>query len=86
MTEARYTIKDELGIHARPAGFIVREARKYSSTVQILSRGQTANGKNLISLMKLVVKHGDLVIVQIEGIDETDANHAIGSIFQKYLC
>ena len=38
MKNFEYTIKDELGIHARPAGMLVKEAKKYQSKKENLRR------------------------------------------------
>lgn len=38
MKNFEYTIKDELGIHARPAGMLVKEAKKYQSKITITKR------------------------------------------------
>ena len=35
MKQFQYTIKDELGVHARPAGLLVKLAKQYTSTVTI---------------------------------------------------
>lgn len=33
MKQFQYTIKDELGVHARPAGLLVKLAKQYTSTI-----------------------------------------------------
>ena len=48
MKTFEYTIKDELGIHARPAGLLVKEAKKYESECTITKDGKT---KKLTQLM-----------------------------------
>lgn len=40
MKTFEYTIKDELGIHARPAGLLVKEAKKYESQIRIVKEGK----------------------------------------------
>ena len=37
MKQFQYTIKDELGVHARPAGLLVKLAKQYASAITILS-------------------------------------------------
>ena len=69
-----YTIKDEIGIHARPAGNLVKLIKGFSSTVTIEKEGKPAiNATALMKLMGLGVKQGDLVKVTIEGEDEDSA-------------
>jgi phosphocarrier protein len=53
MTTFSYTITDELGIHARPAGILIREAQKYRSTVTFSHGEKKAEGDKLFAIMKL---------------------------------
>ena len=66
MNEFEYTVKDENGIHARPAGLIVREAQKYDFDVTIECKGKTENLKKLLALMGMGIKKGDTVRVFAE--------------------
>ena len=38
MKQFQYTIKDELGVHARPAGLLVKLAKQYTSAITIASK------------------------------------------------
>ena len=64
MKEFQYTVKDENGIHARPAGLIVREAQKYGADITIECRDRSASLKKLLSVMGLGIKKGDTVTVR----------------------
>ena len=59
MKTFEYTIKDELGIHARPAGLLVKEAKKFESECTITKDGKTKKLTQLMMLMSLGVKQGD---------------------------
>lgn len=73
-----YTIKDEIGIHARPAGNLVKLIKGFTSTVTIEKEGKPAiNGSALMKLMGLGVKCGDTIKFTIEGEDEDAALAAI---------
>ena len=58
MKSFEYTVKDELGIHARPAGMLVKEAKKYESKITITKEGKTVDVTKLMMLMSLAVKCG----------------------------
>ena len=73
MKTFEYTIKDELGIHARPAGLLVKEAKKFESECTITKDGKTKKLTQLMMLMSLGVKQGDTVTVSAEGADEDAA-------------
>ena len=75
MKTFEYTIKDELGIHARPAGLLVKEAKKFQSECTITKGDKTKKLTQLMMLMSLGVKQGDTVTVSAEGDDEDTAIH-----------
>lgn len=71
MKEFVYTITDPLGIHARPAGLLVRAIKGLDSTVTITKAdGKSAGGSKLMALMGLAIKQGDTVTVTVEGSNE----------------
>ena len=74
MKSFAYTITDPLGIHARPAGLLVKAAKALDSTVTISTQaGKSAGAAKLMALMGLGIKQGDTVTVTLEGGNE-DAN------------
>ena len=80
-----YTIKDELGIHARPAGLLVKEAKKFESECTITTDGKTKKLTQLMMLMSLGVKQGDTVTVSVDGADEDAAVAALKEFFENNL-
>lgn len=85
MKQFTYTIKDPLGIHARPAGMLVKEARKFQCGCTITKNGETKKLTHLMMLMSLGVKQGDSVVVQAAGEDEDTAIEALQAFFEKNL-
>lgn len=80
-----YTIKDELGIHARPAGILAKEAKQYKSECTITKDGKTKKLTQLMMLMSLGVKQGDTVTITVEGEDEEEAMAALKAVFEENL-
>ena len=85
MKEFRYVIKDAVGIHARPAGELVKKAKGYASTISIEKSGKVSDLTRLMAVMGMAVKHGDEVIVRAEGSDEESALEGIKLFFEKNL-
>lgn len=85
MEERTYIIKDELGIHARPAGLLVKEASKFQSDVKIKAGNREADAKRLFSIMGLGIKKGDSVSITANGADELEAIAAMVSFFETNL-
>ena len=73
MKNFNYVIKDEVGIHARPASELVKEAKKYSSTITIIKGDKSAVATKLMAVMSLGVKCGEEITVTVEGEDEDTA-------------
>ena len=85
MKKFEYTIKDELGIHARPAGMLVKCAQKFKSDIMVSCGGKTADAKRLFNIMGLNVKQGDSVEVSVTGEDEETAKTAVAEFFGENL-
>lgn len=85
MMKFDYTIKDEVGIHARPAGLLVKEAKKYESKITVAKDGKAAEATKLMALMGLGVKCGETVEVAVEGADEETACEGIKAFFAANL-
>ena len=78
-------IKDEVGIHARPAGMLVKEAKKYESKITLTKDGKSAEATKLMAVMGLGVKCGQTVDVSVEGADEEIACEAVKTFFEANL-
>ncbi len=85
MKSFKYVILDQIGIHARPAGLIVKTASNFHSTCTIKSDGKSADLKKLMMLMSLGIKHGAEISVSVEGDDEEVAIEAIKKIVEDNL-
>ena len=85
MKQFTYVVTDEIGIHARPAGLLVKEAKQFQSTVMLTCNGKSAAATKLMAVMGMGVKHGDSVEVSVEGPDEDAAYEAMEKFFQENL-
>ena len=73
MKEIKYVITDPLGMHARPAGMLVKAVAGYASKVTITAPTGTADARRLMALMKLAAKQGMELTVCVDGADEEKA-------------
>lgn len=85
MKEFPYVITDTEGIHARPAGELVKKAKEFTSMVSISKDGKKADAKKLFGLMGLGVKQGMEILVQTEGEDEEAAAAALEAFLKENL-
>ncbi len=80
-----YKITEEVGIHARPAGLLVKAARECHTRVTISCHGKSADAENLKEVMNLGVKCWDVVTVTVEGKREEEAAEYMEEFFKKNL-
>ena len=85
MDKITYTIKDKTGIHARPAGMLVKLASSYKSNITISTGDKSADAKKIFAVMGLNAKCGQTITVTADGEDEGEAIEKIGSFLNNNL-
>lgn len=86
MQQFTYTIKDRDGVHARPAGVIIKAAKQYKSKITIEAHGKSADLKGgIFALMGLGIRCGWDVVVNIEGEDENVAAVELQQVFAQTI-
>ena len=85
MKEFKYVITDPEGIHARPAGILVKQAAGYQSTVKIAKGEKSADAKRIFGVMGLGVKTGEEITITVEGADEDTAAGELETFFKENL-
>ncbi len=85
MEQFSYRITDPAGIHARPAGLIVKEAAKFKSNIKIRANGKEADAKKIFAVMSLGIRTGEEIFVEIDGPDEKDAKTALSAVIGEHL-
>lgn len=85
MKELKYVITDPQGVHARPAGMLVKAVKGFESDIQMIKDGKAVNCKGVMGVMSLGVKKGEEVTLTFNGADEDAAMEAIGKFMQENL-
>lgn len=85
MKTFRYVVQDPVGLHARPAGMLVKEAGKGACSVTIESKGKSADAKRLLAVMGLGVTKGDEISITVEGKDEEAVAAALEAFCKENL-
>lgn len=81
-----HIVRDPLGIHARPAGMLAKEAQNFPDTaITIEKDGKTAGAGQLLKLMGLGIRQGDAVTVTVQGPSEEAAIQAMQLFFSEHL-
>ncbi len=77
------TIRNRMGLHARPAAMFVQEAAKFKSQVYVVKDGLQVNGKSVMGLMLLAAESGSKLTVKADGPDEQQALEALEKLFER---
>ena len=85
MKEFSYTVQDALGIHARPAGLLVKEAAKFPCEITLKCGEKKGNAKRIMNVMAMGVKNDNEVTVVREGDQEEEAAAALEAFFKENL-
>lgn len=85
MREIQYIITDEMGLHARPAGLLVRTAQKYQSRILLKTDGKSCSAKKIFGLMDLRLKKGSAITLNVEGADEDAAAAELAEFLKQHL-
>ena len=86
MKSFEYTITDPVGIHARPAGLLVKEIKSFAGSAVTITKGEkSVNALKLMALMQMGIKCGDTVKVTVEGGDEDAVCAALEALFKANL-
>ena len=73
MLEREVIIKNETGLHARPAGRFVKESKNYVSDIKLINGSKEINAKSIMSVMTLGARKGQMIKIQASGDDEEKA-------------
>lgn len=85
MKEFKYVITDPEGIHARPAGLLVKQAAGYKAAIKIGKGEKSADAKRIFGVMGLGVKNGEEIFMTAEGEDEETAITELEAFFKENL-
>ena len=77
MPEITLTIKNKVGLHARPASLFVREAAKYKSNITAVCGETKANAKSILNVLTLGANLGAKITIKAEGEDAEAALQAL---------
>ena len=85
MKKINYTVVAEAGIHARPAGLLVKQAASFKSDIKLLNEenGKEADLKRLMAVMALGVKQGNSIVISADGEDEEEAVAVIEAFLKE---
>lgn len=85
MIQFNYTVKDMVGIHARPAGAIAKKSKEYESEILLHYDDKSTPIKKVIAVMSLGIGHGEEITISVDGVDEEKAAKEMKEFIEKNL-
>ncbi|MCB6366157.1 HPr family phosphocarrier protein [Intestinibacillus massiliensis] len=85
MEQFVYVITDPAGMHARPAGLLVKVASGFSSEITIAKGDKSGDLKRIFSVMGLAARQGDTIVIHAEGADEKEAVKQVADCLRENL-
>ena len=76
-------VQGEAGLHARPAGVLVKKAGEFSSKITLEKDGKSIDAKRLLAVLSLGAKQGDELTITVEGSDEEAALEAVKAVIEE---
>ena len=83
MLKQKVTVKNQTGLHLRPAGILCRTAMLYKSHITLAHDHVVANAKSVLSVLGAGVQPGDELEITCEGVDEAEALTAMVELFES---
>ena len=80
MPEISFTVKNKVGLHARPASVFVRESSKFKSAITVIHGDRQANAKSILNVLTLGVNRGAVIQIRAEGEDADAALQALKAL------
>ena len=79
------TIKNTIGLHARPATFFIQKANTYKSSVWVEKDDRRVNAKSLLGVISLGITNGMTVNLIADGTDEKEAIEGLATLIDTEL-
>lgn len=83
MKSLKIKIIDPVGLHARPAAIVVKEANNFKSNIIIKANGKEGNLKSIMNIMSMAIKSNEEAVIEASGEDEQEAIDAIKSVMTE---
>lgn len=80
MVQQAVKVKNGMGLHARPAALIIKEASQFKSDIKLVKGQQDADAKSILGILSLAVQEGEEILVQAQGVDADVAVKSLVSL------
>ncbi|MBR5768234.1 MAG: HPr family phosphocarrier protein [Clostridia bacterium] len=79
------TVKNNVGLHARPATFFIQKANSYKASIWVEKEDRRVNAKSLLGVLSLGIVRDTSVTIIADGADEEDAVNGLAELVEAGL-
>ena len=83
MITKEVVIKNQVGLHARPATFFIQKANEFKSSIWVEKEERRVNAKSLLGVLSLGITKGSSIVISAEGPDEEEAVNALCTLIES---
>ena len=80
MISREVTIKNNVGLHARPATFFIQKANSFKSSIWVEREDRRINSKSLLGVLSLGIVKGMTITLIADGPDENEAVDGLAAL------
>ena len=77
------TVKNEVGLHARPATYFIQKANEFKSGIWVEKEERRVNAKSLLGVLSLGIVQGTVIILTADGVDEQEAVESLSTLIEN---
>lgn len=79
------TVKNEVGLHARPATYFIQKANEFKSGIWVEKEERRVNAKSLLGVLSLGIVQGTVITLIADGVDEKEAVDALVDLIENQI-
>ncbi len=83
MQEVTFTLRNKVGLHARPAAVLVQRAKNFKSRISLSKDARTVDAKSILNVLTLGAERGAVVTLRADGEDEALAVNDLSQLIES---
>ncbi len=85
MKQITFTVTDPQGVHARPAGVLIKKIKEFQCAATISKDDKTADARKMFAVLGLGIKCGESITLTFDGADEEQAASALAQTLAEHF-
>lgn len=83
MYSKEVVIKNQVGLHARPATYFIQKANEFKEEIKVIKDEREVNAKSLLGVLSLGITRGTSIVISATGENEKEAVEALVKLVES---